>query len=472
MIYELHVGTFTPEGTFDAAIPHLRGAARARRHRDRADAGRRVPRRATAGATTASTCRAAHSSYGGPHGARSGSSTPPTRAGLAVLLDVVYNHVGASGVQALEAFGPYFTEHVRDAWGRGDQLRRRRLATPSASGCCRAPRAGSATSTSTACGSTPSTRSSTPAPSTSSPALARRVHARDPRALVIAESGLNDPKVMRSARARRLGLRRRLGRRLPPRAARAAHRRPRAATTRSSARSRDLAKAFHRPHVHDGGYSTFRRRRFGAPRRRRCRPSAFVVFAQNHDQVGNRAFGDRLPRRGAPARRVLHAAVAVHADAVHGRGVRRARAVPVLLRPHRRGDRRSPRARAAGASSPPSPSSPARRSPTRRTRRRSSAPSSRAQRRARGPARPLRARCSRRAARSAAGRRRRDRLRRARRAGCACAAARTLVLANFARQRGPRPGRRAPVELVLATHHATVEPGYVVLPPLAGALVR
>ena len=60
----------------------------------------------------------------------------------------------------------------------------------------------------------------------------------------------------------------------------------------------DLAKAYHRPFVHDGQYSTFRKRRFGAPAGDRP-PEQFVVFDQNHDQVGNRAFGDRLP---APAR--------------------------------------------------------------------------------------------------------------------------------------------------------------------------
>ena len=61
----------------------------------------------------------------------------------------------------------------------------------------------------------------------------------------------------------------------------------------------DLAKAFHRPYVHDGGYSSFRRRRFGAPAED-VPPEHFVVFAQNHDQVGNRAFGDRLPRAAQP----------------------------------------------------------------------------------------------------------------------------------------------------------------------------
>jgi maltooligosyltrehalose trehalohydrolase len=55
-----------------------------------------------------------------------------------------------------------------------------------------------------------------------------------------------------------------------------------------------LAKAFHRPHVHDGTYSTFRGRRFGA-KADDVPPERFVVFSADHDQVGNRAVGDRLP---------------------------------------------------------------------------------------------------------------------------------------------------------------------------------
>jgi maltooligosyltrehalose trehalohydrolase len=62
----------------------------------------------------------------------------------------------------------------------------------------------------------------------------------------------------------------------------------------------DLARAYRRPFVDDGQYSTFRRRRFGAPAFDRP-TEQFVVFSQNHDQVGNRAFGDRMP---APARRL------------------------------------------------------------------------------------------------------------------------------------------------------------------------
>jgi maltooligosyltrehalose trehalohydrolase len=60
-----------------------------------------------------------------------------------------------------------------------------------------------------------------------------------------------------------------------------------------------LAKAMHRPFVHDGNYSSFRRRRFGATADD-VPPERFVVFSQNHDQVGNRAFGDRMPPRARP----------------------------------------------------------------------------------------------------------------------------------------------------------------------------
>ncbi|HVW18899.1 MAG TPA: DUF3459 domain-containing protein, partial [Solirubrobacteraceae bacterium] len=60
-----------------------------------------------------------------------------------------------------------------------------------------------------------------------------------------------------------------------------------------------LAKALHRPHVHDGTWSAVRRRVFGA-RADDVAPERFVVFTQDHDQVGNRALGDRLPARVAP----------------------------------------------------------------------------------------------------------------------------------------------------------------------------
>ena len=69
-------------------------------------------------------------------------------------------------------------------------------------------------------------------------------------------------------------------------------------------------------------------------------PRRLVVFAQNHDQVGNRAPGDRLSPDAVAGRVRRDALLGVHAAALHGRGVVRAASVPVLHRPRRPGDRR------------------------------------------------------------------------------------------------------------------------------------
>jgi maltooligosyltrehalose trehalohydrolase len=166
VLYELHVGTFTPEGTFEAAIGQLRALR---------DLGvttiELMPVAAFPGrhgwGYDGVYISAAHDPYGGPLGLQRLVDAAHAE-GIAVLLDVVYNHVGASGVQGLEAFGPYFTSHYETPWGRAmnfddadsDAVRE---------WCCRARSSGSATSTSTGSGSTRSTRSWTPIPSTSWP---------------------------------------------------------------------------------------------------------------------------------------------------------------------------------------------------------------------------------------------------------------------------------------------------------------
>ena len=128
--------------------------------------------------------------------------------------------------------------------------------------------------------------------------LAERVHAARAGALVIAESGLNDPKVIRPREQGGFGH--------DAQWADDFHHALRVLLTgdrdgyyEEFGSVADLAKAFRRPFVHDGQYSTFRKRRFGAPADDRP-PSQFVVFDQNHDQVGNRAFGDRLPAELRP----------------------------------------------------------------------------------------------------------------------------------------------------------------------------
>ena len=123
--------------------------------------------------------------------------------------------------------------------------------------------------------------------------IARRVHTVRPGALVIAESGLNDPRVMRVPE---LG-----GHGCDAAWADDFHHALRVLLTGDTGgwyaefdSMALLAKAFKRPHVHDGIYSEFRRRRFGAPADD-VPVERFVVFSANHDQVGNRALGDRLP---------------------------------------------------------------------------------------------------------------------------------------------------------------------------------
>ncbi len=117
VLYELHVGTFTEAGTFDAAIRRARAARKARHHRDRADAGRGGAREARLGLRRRLHLRGAPR-LRRPRARCSGSSTPRTQHGIAVILDVVYNHLGASGVRAIESFGPYFTERYQTFWGK------------------------------------------------------------------------------------------------------------------------------------------------------------------------------------------------------------------------------------------------------------------------------------------------------------------------------------------------------------------
>nr|WP_199299284.1 malto-oligosyltrehalose trehalohydrolase [Trichocoleus sp. FACHB-46] len=114
IIYELHIGTFTPEGTFEAAIAHL-------------------PRLKELGITAIEIMPVAQfpgernwgydgvypyavqNSYGGPEGFKH-LVDACHQAGLAVILDVVYNHVGPEG-NYLGDFGPYFTKKYGGDWG-------------------------------------------------------------------------------------------------------------------------------------------------------------------------------------------------------------------------------------------------------------------------------------------------------------------------------------------------------------------
>ena len=116
LIYELHVGTFSEAGTFAGAIEHLDALAQLG-----VTAIELMPVAEFPGARgwgyDGVYLSAAQSSYGGPLELAQLVAAAHER-GLAVILDVVYNHVGASGAQALEAFGPYFTAKYETPWGK------------------------------------------------------------------------------------------------------------------------------------------------------------------------------------------------------------------------------------------------------------------------------------------------------------------------------------------------------------------
>ena len=115
VLYELHVGTFTPEGTFDAVaarLPELLALG--------VTAIEIMPVAEFPGARNwgydGVDLYAPHHAYGGPAGLKRLVSAAHAH-GIGVVLDVVYNHVGPEG-NYLDLFGPYFTDVYRTPWGR------------------------------------------------------------------------------------------------------------------------------------------------------------------------------------------------------------------------------------------------------------------------------------------------------------------------------------------------------------------
>ena len=295
VLYELHVGTFTREGTFEAVIPHLRGLSELG-----VTAIELMPVSEFPGLRgwgyDGVYLQAPHHAYGGPDGLRRLVDAAHGE-GIAVVLDLVLNHLGASGVRTMTAFGPYFTKSYDTGWGKAinyddaDCEGVREWALQSAAGLVREYHLDGLR------------LDAVHAIMDNGPRhllveLADRVHAERPSALVIAETNRNDPRTLRPPEEGGLGQ--------DAQWADDFHHALRTLLTgedegyyRDFGRVGDLAKAFGRPFVYDGNWSEVRRRRVGAPAGDRP-PEQFVVCSQNHDQVGNRAVGDRLPRRLQP----------------------------------------------------------------------------------------------------------------------------------------------------------------------------
>jgi maltooligosyltrehalose trehalohydrolase len=295
VVYEMHVGCFTVEGTFDAARAHLAGLAALG-----VTAIEIMPVAAFPGERgwgyDGVYIYAPFDPYGGPAGlARLVDAAHA--AGLAVILDCVYNHLGTSGTKAMTDFGPYFTDGHQTGWGKGlnydaaqsDPVRE--WAIQNAEMWIRDYRIDGLR------------LDAVHAILDESPLhlvaeLTARVHALRQDAVVIAESNANDPATIRPRAAGGWGV--------DAQWADDFHHSLRTLLTGEEqgyyadfGTVADLAKAFHRPFVYDGGYSQVRERRVGAPAADRA-PDQFVVCSQNHDQVGNRALGDRMPPEARP----------------------------------------------------------------------------------------------------------------------------------------------------------------------------
>ena len=461
VFYELHAGTFTADGTFEAAIAHL-------------------PALRALGVTTIELMpvaafggrhgwgydgvyiSAAHDPYGGPLGLQRLVDAAHA-AGLAVVLDVVYNHVGASGTQGLEAFGPYFTSRYETPWGRAmnyddaDSDAVREWVLQSAEQWIRDFHLDGLR------------LDAVHAVIDSSPehlvaAIARRVHAAGragSHRLVIAESGMNDPKVLtewgcdavwaddfhHALRTLLTGDREGYYAEFGTLAA--------------------LAKTLHRPHFHDGTYSSFRRRRFGAAAET-VAPERFVVFASNHDQVGNRALGDRLPVEARPL--AAFCTLLAPFTPMLFQGEEHGESAPFqffsdhideeIAAATREGRRNEFAAFSEfGGGEVPDPQDEATFEASKLTR--EGAPAG---------LRELYAALLR--ARSTLPPGEADPIAYDEHAGWLLAGCGAFtVLANFSRRDVHVPLERT-VATVLATHHATLEPGFVVLPPLSGALLK
>ncbi|GII82915.1 malto-oligosyltrehalose trehalohydrolase [Sphaerisporangium siamense] len=295
VIYEVHVGTFTPEGTFDAAagrIGHL------------VDLGvdfvelmpvPPVPGRHNWGYDGVD-LYAVHEEYGGPDGLKRFVDACH-RAGLGVLLDVVYNHLGPSG-NFLAPFGPYFHESASSFWGQAvnldgrhsDEVRRYfignavqwlrdyhidglRLDAVHALHDNRAVHFLEELATEVDALST---------------ALGRPL-------TLIAEADMNDPRLVTPRDAGGYGLAAAWNDDVHH-ALHAAVSGERHGYYGDFGSMGALAKVLTHAYFHDGTYSSFRGRGHGRPvDRLRVPGHRFVCCVQNHDQIGNRAAGDRLP---------------------------------------------------------------------------------------------------------------------------------------------------------------------------------
>jgi maltooligosyltrehalose trehalohydrolase len=300
VLYELHVGTFTAEGTFDAVaerLDHLAGLG--------VDLIELLPVNGFNGANGwgyDGVCwYAPHEPYGGPDGLKRLVDAAHGR-GIGVLLDVVYNHFGPSGAYA-PTFAPYLARSGNNPWGDSvnldgpDSDEVRRYIVDSALAWLRDYHVDGLRIDAVHAFHDESAIKLLEQLAVEVESLS--THLGRPLSL-IAESDLNDPRLITAREAGGYGLTAQWDDDV--------HHALHALLTGERQGyygdfgSMDcLSTVLRGAFFHAGTYSTFRRRHHGRPVDRTVIPGhRFVAFLQNHDQIGNRAIGDRLSATLSP----------------------------------------------------------------------------------------------------------------------------------------------------------------------------
>jgi maltooligosyltrehalose trehalohydrolase len=291
IIYELHVGTFTSDGTFDAVIERIDDLIELGVNAIELMPVAQFPGERNWGYDGVYPF-AAQASYGGPEALRRLINSCH-RSGIAVILDVVYNHLGPEG-NYLDGFGPYFTDKYRTPWGKAlnfdgrysdgvrnfflenarhwfDRFHIDGLRLDAVHEIF--------------------DQSAKPFLAELAGETERFSAERGRRLLLIAESNLNDVRLIRPRESGGYGL--------DAQWCDDFHHSLR--TLISSERGgyyvdfgdmRQLRKSFEEGFVYSGQYSEFRKKHHGSSSADRP-ANQFVVFSRNHDQVGNRLLGER-----------------------------------------------------------------------------------------------------------------------------------------------------------------------------------
>lgn len=290
--YEMHVGTFTPRGTFDAAIGHLDDLRELGVTAVELMPVAQFPGGRNWGYDGVHPF-AVQNTYGGPDGLRRFVDAAHQR-GLAVVLDVVYNHLGPEG-NYLAEYGPYFTDRHRTPWGRAinyddrgsDEVRR--FFIENALSWIEAFHIDALRLDAVHAIFDFSAR---PFLQELADAVRREGERLNRRVYTIAESSLNDARLLAASESGGCGIDGQWCDDL--------HHAVRTVLTDEHLGYYadyhgfdDLVKAYRDGFVQDGRYSEYRGRRHGNVVRH-VDPIRLVVCAQNHDQVGNRLRGERL----------------------------------------------------------------------------------------------------------------------------------------------------------------------------------